>query len=165
MIEVPKLALSVRQPWAYAILHLGKPVENRGWRRPNPGLNFRGRVALHASAGMTRDEYESAAEFMASIGNTVPPAAELARGGIVGSVEIVDVVRAYDSPWFFGPVGLVLRDPRPCPFMPAKGSLGFFQWREGAWSDVPTPARWMLPPPPKAAPEPPADLFGTGGAA
>jgi len=30
------------------------------------------------------------------------------------------------SPWFFGPVGLELRDVRPIHFIPFKGALGFF---------------------------------------
>ena len=55
-----------------------------------------------------------------------PSFAELARGGIVGSVEIVDCVEDSDSPWFIGRYGFVLRDPRPMPFVPWKGALGFF---------------------------------------
>jgi len=38
-------AISVRQPWAYAILHLGKRVENRDWR----GCSYRGPVLIHAA--------------------------------------------------------------------------------------------------------------------
>ena len=48
------------------------------------------------------------------------------RGGIIGSVELVDVVEQSASPWFFGPVGFVLRNPKPCKFIPMKGQLGFF---------------------------------------
>lgn len=158
--DLPPLALSVRQPWAWAILN-GKDVENRSWRKPNPGLNFRGRVALHASGGMTRDEYEDASDTIIGILGHCPPAHELQRGGIVGSVEIVDCVRVWSSPWFFGPVGLVLRDPRPCGFIVATGALGFFKWTPGDPAKALTPARWMLPAgtlvKPAAAP---ADLFG-----
>ena len=52
---------------------------------------------------------------------------QLERGGIVGSVILDGVVTASDSPWFFGRVGLVLRDPLSVPFIPCKGSLGFFR--------------------------------------
>ena len=38
MEGLPDIALSVRQPWTWGIIHAGKPVENRDWRRPNPGL-------------------------------------------------------------------------------------------------------------------------------
>jgi hypothetical protein len=167
---LPRLALSVRQPWAYAIIHLGKDIENRAWRNPNPGLAFRGRVAIHASTGMTRAEYEEARDFIDEFGHCPPcpgPTA-LFRGGIIGSVEVVDVVGASGSRWFFGPRGLVLREPRACQFIPAKGALGFFKWTPGSADAVPKPAQWMLPKAPKLAatfarmqPEP--GLFDDGG--
>lgn len=37
-------ALSIRQPWAWMILHAGKDIENREWP-----TRFRGRVLIHAS--------------------------------------------------------------------------------------------------------------------
>ena len=59
------MALSVRQPWAWALIHGGKDVENRtemavrnGGMRAQVGK----RIAVHASKGMTREEYESARE-------------------------------------------------------------------------------------------------------
>ena len=51
---------------------------------------------------------------------------DLERGGIVGSVEIVDCVTESASPWFVGRYGFVLRDPKPLPFTQWKGQLGFF---------------------------------------
>ena len=50
----------------------------------------------------------------------------LPRGGIIGSVNLANCVRRSDSPWFQGPYGFVLRDPKPLPFVPLKGQLGFF---------------------------------------
>ncbi len=46
-------ALTVKQPWAWAICHAGKDVENRGWPIP-PKLLEDGpvRVALHAGKAM-----------------------------------------------------------------------------------------------------------------
>lgn len=151
--NLPRLALSVRQPWAWAIIHGGKNIENRDWREPNPGLRFRGPVAIHASTGMTRDEYEEARDFMAGIGVTCPAPADLARGGIIGRVIVQDAIRIRDvpgdpkwlSPWFFGPLGLVLREPLAANFIPAKGALGFFEWTAGDPAMTPQPARWMLP--------------------
>lgn len=145
MTTLPEWALSIRQPWAAAVIHLGKPLENRTWRRPNPGLEFRGRVAIHASRGLTRYEYEDAAEFMAKLGATCPAAIDLKRGGIIGSVTVVDVVKSHPSPWFFGPIALVLRDPEPCEFVPAMGELGFFRWKPSEEGSYVEPARWMLP--------------------
>jgi hypothetical protein len=49
------------------------------------------------------------------------------RGGIVGSVDIVDCVRQSDSRWFVGDFGFVLRDAQVWPFMPCTGKLGFFE--------------------------------------
>lgn len=122
-------ALSIRQPWAWLILNAGKDIENREWP-----TRFRGRVLLHTGKGMTRDEYDDAAGLAADLAYArgtpaafqLPAFEALERGGIVGSVEIVDCVTRSDSPWFFGTYGFVLRDPRPMPFVPYRGELGFF---------------------------------------
>lgn len=151
MTEIPKWALSVRQPWAYGLAMGWKPVENRSWRRDNPGMKFRGPFAIHASQGMTRDEYEDAAETFALCGFECPPAADLLRGGIVGIGCITDIVTEMDSKWFFGPKGLVITGAQPVEFIPVGGRLGFFDWREllpfaknGGPLPVP-PSKWMLP--------------------
>lgn len=118
------MALSIRQPWAWLILNRGKDIENRMWH-----TNFRGRFLIHASKGMTREEYEDGldmAHIVAPSAGELPPFEVLERGGIVGSVELVDCVTASKSLWFFGRYGFVLRDARPLPFRPYKGQLGFF---------------------------------------
>ena len=52
---LPTMAISIRQPWAWAIFHAGKDIENRGPMASKalfrPGL----RVAIHASKGMTEE--------------------------------------------------------------------------------------------------------------
>lgn len=153
LAELPQLALSVRQPWAYALAIGWKPVENRSWRRGNPGLNFRGPFAIHASMGMTRDEYEDAAKTFASCGCECPAPADLLRGGIIGVGNVTDIVTEMDSRWFFGPKGLVISDARPVDFIPVGGQLGFFDWRRllpFAKNAAPVPpAKWMLPASPK----------------
>lgn len=120
------LALSIRQPWAWAILHAGKDIENRDWRPANPGLRFRGRFLIHASLHVA-STYTDLAVIRDLGGKDTPALAGMPRGGIVGEAEIVDVVRDHDSPWFFGPIGLVLRNVKPLPFRPCKGALGFFR--------------------------------------
>lgn len=137
-------ALSVRQPWAWAIIHAGKDIENRGhvaiWKGAmKPGS----RVAIHASKGMTRDEYVEAYDFMSSIGVTCPPAGALIRGAVIGSVEVIDIVTKSASPWFFGPRGLVLRTPEPCEPIAAIGQLGFFVW--SPCGEIEQPLKWMQP--------------------
>lgn len=117
-------ALSIRQPWAWHILNSGKDVENRDWP-----TKFRGRVLIHASKSCTRAEYEDGNDplwFKGGPTIELPPLEQLQRGGIVGSVEIVDCVAAYDSPWFAGRFGFILRNPIQLPFVPFKGRLGFF---------------------------------------
>lgn len=151
-MDLPELALSVRQPWAWAIIFADKDIENRSWQAVNHGLRQRGRICIHAAKGMTRGEYEEARDFIDSLGYTCPDAHALRRGGIIGTVEVVDVVNRSDSLWFFGPRGLVLRDPKPCAFIPAVGALGYFKWQPGDASILPEPAAWMLPKPPKPKP-------------
>jgi hypothetical protein len=144
MTGFPELALSVRQPWAWAIIHAGKALENRSVAAVRY-MTGRGRIAIHASKGMTREEYEEARDFMLGLGVTCQPPADLLRGGIIGSVEVTGVVSKSESPWFFGPRALVLADPQSCDFIPSVGQLGYFKWKPADAAIVPLPARWMLP--------------------
>lgn len=131
-MNLPRKALSIRQPWAWAILHAGKDVENRDW-----STRFRGSVCIHAAKGMTAAEYDGFIRTVHHVslshpfppGRTVPHSKCLQRGGIVGVAEIVDCVQDSDSPWFFGRYGFVLQNARPVEFIPVRGSLGFFDWR------------------------------------
>ena len=125
------VAISIRQPWAWLIINAGKDIENRSWP-----TRFRGRVLIHASKGMTEQEYRDACNFMATDSRlaaalkSLPPMAELQRGGIVGECEVVGCVTgndaASDSPWFVGEYGFMLRSAKPLEFRPCKGALGFF---------------------------------------
>lgn len=144
---LPKLAISVRQPWAWAIVYAGKPVENRKWKKGNPGLKFRGECCVHASKGMTRAEYEDASEFMATLGVTCPDPADLLRGGIIGVTTIADIVTELDSQWFFGPKGLLLRDTRPVEFISSVGALGFFEWKPATADSIKVSPKWLQPQP------------------
>ena len=128
-------AISIRQPWAWLIIHGGKDIENRDWP-----TKVRGRVLIHAAKGMTRDEYGTALGTALLAANrdsghasiAVPAMSSVDRGGIIGSVEIVDCVSASPSPWFFGRFGFVLRNPIALPFRPMRGMLGFFDVPEAA---------------------------------
>lgn len=116
-------ALSIRQPWAWLILHAGKDIENRRWL-----TTWTGRFLIHASKGMTRREYDEAKIFALKINPSVsmPRFEEIERGGIVGEANLVTCVDNSLSPWFFGPFGMVLENPKPTPFWPYPGQLGFF---------------------------------------
>jgi hypothetical protein len=124
-------ALSVRQPWAHAIVHFGKDIENRSRR-----LGHRGWTLIHASGGLTPDENSDAADWMSARGlvrRPLPGFLQLDRGGIVGIARVVDSISAADersaSRWWMGPFGLVLRDARPLPFTPCKGTVAPLFWR------------------------------------
>lgn len=122
----PLLALSVRQPWAHAIVHLAKDIENRKRVYARRGLTL-----IHASAGMTPAEHHDATMFINSIPGLTcraPAFHNLERGGIIGAVEIVDGVAESSSPWWMGPRGYVLRNARPLPFIPCKGTVTPLFW-------------------------------------
>ena len=109
-------ALSIQQPWAWAIINGGKDIENRSWY-----TGFRGRVLIHTGKKFDKDE---CSYIQGVFGISVPT--DLPTGGIVGSVEIIDCVKESKSKWFFGEYGFVLRNPISLPFMPYRGQLGFF---------------------------------------
>jgi hypothetical protein len=43
-------ALTIRQPWAWAIIYAGKNIENRSWN-----TKLRGTIAIHAGFSYVRD--------------------------------------------------------------------------------------------------------------
>jgi len=113
-------AISIKQPWAWAILNCGKGVENRKWR-----TNYRGRVIVHA--GQSIDPI--GVKFLQDRGIDVPK--DLPTGCLLGEVEIVDCVPVEamaGNPWAFGPFCWILKNPvvfeQP---MPWKGALSFFE--------------------------------------
>ncbi|MEM1272485.1 MAG: hypothetical protein AAGF88_01640 [Pseudomonadota bacterium] len=165
--DLPPLALSVRQPWAWAILHAGKEIENRSLGAIRSGRMDVGRIALHAASGMTRKEYDWALWRMTQDGISVPLPSDLPRRAIVGSVEVSEIVTESDSPWFGGKSGLRLRQASPVKPIAAPGALGFFRWSPGG-ALAPTLA-WMetYAPPglfdtlPRQFRKPPEKPFGT----
>lgn len=115
-------AISIKQPWAWAILHAGKNVENRTW-----ATKYRGPLAIHAGKAY---DHEGEAFLRNVMGLDVP--ADLPKGGIVGVVEVMDCVTSPDqvwgSPeWFSGPYGWVLGSAIPLTFALYKGKLGFME--------------------------------------
>lgn len=82
------LALSVRQPWAWAVVNAHKDVENRSWNTPR-----RGRLLIHAGQRLVQSGFE----FLDSLGIRYPE--EVIVGGLIGSVELVDCVQDSQSPW------------------------------------------------------------------
>jgi hypothetical protein len=125
-------ALSLRQPWAWMVIHGGKSIENRRWN-----TRYRGPVLVHAAKGMTRDEYLDAAMFAAEVDQSVnlPAFSELERGGIVGATTITGVIpprnnglfSAEPVPWHMADQFGFRLGPRIwLQFRALKGELGFF---------------------------------------
>ena len=110
-------ALSIRQPWADAILHLGKNVENR------PRLtHYRGPLLIHAGVTPAR----GGRERLIAMGCPVPD--DPPTGGIIGVVDVIDCIQNSGSPWAEpGQYHWILDDPRPLPFQPLLGRLGLFK--------------------------------------
>jgi len=123
------IALSIRQPWAWLIVHGFKDIENREWH-----TLFRGRLLIHASKTCTKEQYFDAVEFARQVvpGIVIPSLAALPRGGIVGEVVVTNCTQVSKSPWFVGPYGFELTNPKQHPIWPCAGRLGFFDVK---WPD------------------------------
>ena len=78
-------ALTVHQPWAWAIINGRKRVENRNW-----STRVRGRIAIHSSQTRTRRWRELTA--MLEDAATWKACNESPNGAILGTVELVDCV-------------------------------------------------------------------------
>ena len=61
---MPTVALSVRQPWGWAIVATYKPVENRSWKPPATAIGKT--IAIHASTS-TSDLTEEISTYLANI--------------------------------------------------------------------------------------------------
>jgi hypothetical protein len=124
-------ALSVRQPWAWAIIYAGKDIENRS---ENMATRLRKSIGqtiyIHAGASMDQDALVDL-EDMSLLDQFIKyteKAAQVELGGVVGTVRISEIVNKHPSMWFTGPYGIVLVDPKPVKFQPGKGQLGLFEW-------------------------------------
>lgn len=138
-------AITVRQPWAWQIIHQGKNIENR---TRNIAGKYRGPVAIHA--GLKPDQ-----AALARLPRRAPEWVTARRvfdyGVILGVVDLVDVHEAYYdtgepvqgtecteacSTWGEPGPGiyhLVLANPRPAtanpvadPGIPCRGALGLW---------------------------------------
>lgn len=98
--------LSIRPAWAWMIIHLQAPhwkdVENRSWT-----TKYRGPLLIHASQGLTHDEYEEACALALSAGQAdasqLPKFRDmdLIRGRLIGAVRLSNVAPPGKvvSPW------------------------------------------------------------------
>ena len=128
--------LSVKNPWAYLIIHHGKDVENR-----RQSTKYRGRILIHASKGSDMYAYErrwAGDEAMQKIFDSLIDniyEVEKTNGHIIGSVEISDCVKGSQSVWAeslpepYSQFHWLLRDPHPFAVpLPARGMLGLWPY-------------------------------------
>lgn len=115
--------LSIRPPWAWAMLHLGKRIENRTW-----DTRHRGPILIHAGKSVTADDYEYMIRHCSRMGMKPPAKADFLKGGIVARANLVDIVEKSRDPWFVkGCFGWVLEDLEPVDFFPVNGKLGLYE--------------------------------------
>lgn len=124
-------AITVRQPWAWAIMHGGKDVENR---TRNIAGSYRGPLVIHASKTHDEDDYYDVQDLLPE---DVEIPQDLTFGCALGVVELVGAhtstligCNRCVSPW--GCVAswhLILANPRPFPEpIPYKGALGLWNF-------------------------------------
>jgi len=111
-------AVTVRQPWAWAIARGHQAILNRGWETA-----FRGEVAIHASLRVDLEAFDRAVIRSA---NWDPGDPEAAIGGIVAVLSLVSVCNA-------APAG------RPCG-CGEWARPGLFHWRLAQ----PRPLAWPV---------------------
>ena len=141
MSDLPRLALSVRQPSAWAIIAGHKPIENRTMGSIRAGRMGPGRICIHAAAGLKEEEFRYLYWRLGKHGVQCPHPLDLPRGAIIGTVEVTGIIPQGDSEWFGGKAGLTLTDPDPCDPIPAPGALGYFEWHPGG--ALAKPMKWM----------------------
>jgi hypothetical protein len=121
--------LSVKNPWAYLIIHgfdfgpdmggyIQKDVENRTWE-----TKYRGPLLIHASKNFDQNAYWDMRPWNVKWADY--------NGKIIGKVELVDCIRDSASRW--AEKGLwhwVLKNPIPVDPIPVKGSLGLWEYSE-----------------------------------
>lgn len=126
-------ALTLKQPWAWAIANAGKRIENRTW--PPPQSLIGERIAIHAGKSV---DIEGAANIHDATG-IVLPMRGLARGAIVATARLasafyaerlsaVQLVALDDQvKWWCGPWAWCLEDVvRLDPVVPCSGKLGLW---------------------------------------
>ena len=117
----PQRALSVRQPWAWALLYGGKTIENRKWP-----TRHRGRIWIHAPERENRDAIEEAVHLVTqSLKCNDRQAIEhyrehAQRGAILGSMTLTGCRRLAEldlsdplrsNPWADGPWLWLVTEP------------------------------------------------------
>ncbi len=143
------MALSIKQPFAWAVCHAGMRIVNRDW--PVTTI-YRGPILIHASFKCARDDYTGAWYWMRIKGlirgsynpnaPECPLFEELPLGALVARAELVDVILPggdCDSPWYTGGFGIVLANVVPLAEpIPWQGSPRLFGVPDSAFAEAAT---------------------------
>lgn len=122
-----RYALTVRQPWAYAIASLGKRVENRSWKPPAEVVATGEPILIHAGHNWM-DPEPGFFEKHPDLRDNFPQRGSLPGGVFVAVAKVASVVTESGDPWFLGPYGWILDDVVALnqPLVSAKGALGLW---------------------------------------
>lgn len=118
-------ALTLKQPWAWAVAHAGKDVENRTWKPPQSVIGQR--IAIHAGKAWDHDGDLTLCRLVD--GPYLQGPGTVTYGAIVAVATVKGVVFggiAWFYHWFTGgPYGWFLTDvialPEPIPCKGAQG--------------------------------------------
>lgn len=83
-------ALTIRQPWGWAIVHAGKRVENRCWR-----VRYRGPLAIHVGQGADMADAATVAHVAGVDLRTVREGARV-RGAVIAVARLADICSAQE---------------------------------------------------------------------
>jgi hypothetical protein len=125
--EITGKALTLKQPWAWAITQLGKNIENRSWP-----TKYRGELYIHAGVGWDSEGPKWIAQ---KFGIEVPSHSELPSGVLVAKCHLTDCrhwteTSGEELPWS-NESGFqwFLEDIEPIePHLPLQGKLGIFSF-------------------------------------
>lgn len=113
-----KRALTLWQPWAYAIVRGPKRIENRDWMPPTWLVGQY--IAIHAAAKKVKPI--ECALIEESTGFHIEPA-DLTFSAVVGVARVSGVITESKDRWFMGKYGWILDDVRPIEPVPCKGGM------------------------------------------
>lgn len=120
--KAKRRALTVRQPWAWAIVEGLKRVENRPKR-----THLRERIYIHAGRLADPKSVEHCRRLCAKAGVKMPDPKTLITRALIGTVTIYDCVPPFRNAWAFGPWCWLLEKPRKLARpIPMSGALGFW---------------------------------------
>ena len=93
----PSKALSLSRPWAALVLLAGKDIENRCWSTSHRGITW-----IHGALSVDSDAEAVATRIIGSAAVAGLRKHPLwTATGLLGTVDIYDVVDSADSPWAF----------------------------------------------------------------